>query len=30
MIKGMHELGVPIKTLVKTSDLRAEEIEWIL
>lgn len=30
MIKGMHELGVLIETLVKTSNLRAEEIECII
>nr|WP_139371961.1 hypothetical protein [Bacillus anthracis] len=30
MIKGMHELGVPIETIVKVSKLSIEEVEHIL
>ncbi|EEK69943.1 hypothetical protein bcere0007_56210 [Bacillus mycoides] len=30
MIKGMHELGVPIETIAKASKLSIEEVELIL
>ncbi len=30
MIKGMHELGVPIETIAKASKLSIEEVEHIL
>ena len=30
MIKGIHELGVPLETIVKVSKLGIDEIERIL
>ncbi|TXR58554.1 ATPase, partial [Bacillus sp. AR18-7] len=30
IIKGMHELGVPIETIAKASRLSIEEVEYIL
>ncbi|SME05181.1 hypothetical protein BACERE00185_02409 [Bacillus mobilis] len=30
MIKGMHELGVPIDTIAKASKLSIEDVELIL
>nr|WP_263980768.1 MULTISPECIES: hypothetical protein [Bacillus cereus group] len=30
MIKGMHELGVPIETIAQASKLSIEEVELIL
>ncbi|EOO57289.1 hypothetical protein IKE_06346 [Bacillus cereus VD196] len=30
IIKGMHELGVPIETIAKASKLSTEEVEHIL
>ncbi|MDR4188530.1 ATPase, partial [Bacillus pseudomycoides] len=30
MIKGMNELGVPVETIAKASNLSVEEIERIL
>lgn len=30
MIKGMHELGVPLETIAKASKLGIDEVERIL
>ncbi|HDR5276885.1 TPA: hypothetical protein QCS28_004167 [Bacillus thuringiensis] len=30
MIKGMHELGVPLETIAKASKLSVDEVERIL